>query len=265
MLDLPGLKGKKAVLTGAYGVFGVWMAEAFRDAGVHLCLSGSKMDKLEAMAAKLNAPQPPLLVPADLREEGDINTLVKKVADTWGAPDFLVNNAGMYRYDFVLDMPTALFDAILAVNVRAPFLLSREMGRLMIRRGVKGSIVNISSSSGRKNRVTSVPYSLSKAAVNHMSPGLALEFAPYGIRVNVVEPGFAPGSESNPTPEKHVTTTSGNIPLGRTSGPDDVPGTVLFLCSESASYITGANIYVDGGASIGNRTVYLDKQKPATL
>lgn len=264
-LNLPGIKGKKVVLTGAYGVFGVWIAEAFRDAGATLCLSGTKMEKLEAMAAKLKAPVDPLLITADLTREDDIVNLANTVAEAWGAPDILVNNAGVYKYDFLLDMPVSFFDSFMQINVRAPFLLSREMARHMIRHKVKGSIVNISSGASRKMRTTTVPYSVSKAALNRLTLGLALELAEYGIRANVVEPGFAAGSENNFISPDHIQSTIDNIPLGRASGPNDAPSAVLYLCSDAAAFITGANIAVDGGNSIGSRAIYIDKKKPTSV
>jgi len=97
----------------------------------------------------------------------------------------------------------------------------------------------------------SVPYCTSKTALERLSKGFALELAPLGIRVNVVEPGFAPGSAVSPLSEAYVEKMKSRIPLGRTSGPDDTPGAILYLCSEQASFITGAVLSVDGGNSIG--------------
>jgi 3-oxoacyl-[acyl-carrier protein] reductase len=100
-------------------------------------------------------------------------------------------------------------------------------------------------------RTGSVPYCTSKAALERLTAGLALELAPHGIRVNAVSPGFAPGSTVSPLPPAYVEAMLARIPLGRPSGPDDAPAAVLFLCSERASYITGATLAVDGGNSIG--------------
>ena len=148
------------------------------------------------------------------------------------------------------------------LNLRAPFILSRDMAKLMIEKGVKGCIINISSGAARKMRSTAVPYCVSKTALDRLNLGLALELAEFGIRVNAVEPGFAAGSESTPLTEEHVRKVEANIPLGRSSGPEDAPSAILYLCSDAASFITGANLAVDGGNSAGVRAVYQDKKKP---
>ena len=129
--------------------------------------------------------------------------------------------------------------------------VSRELARLMVDAGVKGSIINISSGASRQMRNGSVPYCTSKTALERLTKGFALELAPYGIRVNVVEPGFAPGSVVSPLSEDYVERMKTRIPLGRTSGPRDAPEAVLYLASEKASFITGAVLSVDGGNSIG--------------
>ncbi len=261
MIDLTCLKGKKVVLTGAYGVFGVWIAKAFTEVGAELCLTGSKMAKLEHLAAELDCPVPPLLAAVDLTADDAMQRLTETVRAAWGAPDILINNAGVYPSSFLLDLPNEEWDRIMNVNLRAPFILSRDMAKLMIERGVKGSIINISSGAARKMRSTAVPYCVSKTALDRLNLGLALELAEFGIRVNAVEPGFAAGSESTPLTEEHVRKVIANIPLGRPSGPTDAPSAILYLCSEAASFITGANLAVDGGNSAGVRAVYQEKKR----
>ncbi len=253
-------RGKTVVLTGAYGVFGVWIAETFAAHGARLCLSGSSMSRLEALAEKLALKEPPLLVPADLTQESNILALADSVKKAWGAPDILVNNAGVYPSGFLLDTPTTEWDRILGVNLRAPFILTREIATLMIKAGKKGAIINIGSGAANRMRASSVPYCLSKAALDRLTKGFALELAEYGIRVNLIEPGFASGSVSNPLPEEHVKGMGGRIPLGRESGPNDTPNAVLYLCSDAASFITGATLPVDGGNGAGIRAVYQQKK-----
>ena len=137
------------------------------------------------------------------------------------------------------------------VNVRAPFLVVRDMARLMISHEVKGAFVNIGSGAARQMPTGSVTYCMSKTAMERLSKGQALELAPHRIRVNVVEPGFAPGSDFSYLPPDYVERMTGRIPLGRNSGPDDTPSMVLHLCSDASSYVTGAVVSVDGGNSIG--------------
>ena len=262
MLDLSCLKGKRVVITGAYGIFGTWIAEAFKAVGAELCLTGSKMPKLAELADRLGCPVPPLLVAADLTSDEGLAAIVEAVRSAWGAPDILVNNAGVYPSSFLLDLPTEEWDRIMSVNVRAPFVLSRDMAKLMIEKGVKGTIINVSSGASRKMRTTAVPYCVSKTALDRLNLGLALELADFGIRVNCVEPGFAAGSESTHVSDEHVRRVVSGIPLGRASGPEDAPSAILYLCSDSASFITGATLAVDGGNSAGVRAVYQEKKKP---
>ncbi len=261
----PGLQGKKVFLTGACGIFGKWIAEAFIREGVILGLSDLDRSKLEQRAAELKCGGDTLLISCDLTDADDICRMVSCVADAWSAPDIVVNIAGVYHYDFLLDMDISMWDRIMDVNVRAPFLICREMARLMIRNHVGGAMVNISSGAAHKVRSTSIPYSASKTAQNKLTQGLALELAEYGIRVNAVEPGFAPGSVFNPTGSGHLEKTLAGIPLGRCSGPEDAPNAVLYLCSSLASYITGAILAVDGGNALGSRNIFNEKQKPSSI
>src|SRR5262249_46250968 len=139
-----------------------------------------------------------LLHVTELRDDGSVLDLVGLVAREWSAPDVLVNNAGIYPRGGLLDIAADEWDRIMDVNVRAPFLLSRERARVMTGAGVRGAIVNIPSGAARTMRTGSVPYCPSKAALERLTAGLALELAPHGIRVNAVSPGFAPGSTVSP-------------------------------------------------------------------
>ncbi len=245
--------GKKVVVTGAAGIFGGWIAQAFAAAGATLCLSDLRGDMLPDVAARLGLdPARTVLHTTDLSDDASIADLAEALATEWGAPDIVINCAGIYpRTGELLDLDVSEFDRILSVNVRAPFLMVQAMARLMIARSVEGCFINIGSGAARQMPTGSVPYCMSKTALERLSKGQALELAPYRIRVNVVEPGFAPGSDFSPLPADYVTRMTARIPLGRTSSPQDTPSAVLFLCSPFASYITGAVLSVDGGNSIG--------------
>ncbi len=245
-------KGKRVIVTGAGGIFGFYIAAAFAKAGARLCLSDHRSEIAAELPRRLGVSAADCLVHAtDLTQDRSIDELVALVADNWGAPDILVNNAGVYPRALLLDTPAAEWDRILGVNLRAPFLLTRAMAKLMVARGVKGSIVNISSGASRSMRTGLAPYCVSKAALERLTKGFALELAPHEIRVNAVEPGFAPGSTVSPLSDEYVAAMRARIPLGRVSGPEDTPNAVLFLCSDAAAYMTGATISVDGGNSIG--------------
>lgn len=243
---------KNVVITGAAGIFGRWIAAWFAREGARLCLSDVRKEALEQAVDELGLDRKSTLLHAtELTEEKSLLDLVALVRREWKAPDILVNNAGIYTKFNLLTMELADWDRVFGVNLRAPFFLSREIGKLMIAAKRKGSIVNISSGAARQMRNGSVPYCTSKTALERLSKGLALELAEYGIRVNVVEPGFAPGSEVSHLSEEYVANMLKRIPLQRASGPHDAPQAIGYLCSDKASFITGAVLSVDGGNSIG--------------
>lgn len=245
--------GKRVLVTGAAGIYGGWIAAAFAREGALLCLSDMRGELLPAVVEKCGLdPARTLLHATDVTDSGSIRELALLVAAEWGAPDIVINNAGVYpRTGPLIDLAEAEFDRIMSVNVRAPFLITQAMARLMVERAVQGVFVNIGSGAARQMPFGSVTYCMSKTALERLSKGQALELAPHHIRVNVVEPGFAPGSDFSALPPDYVERMTARIPLARTSGPNDTPAMVLFMCSAATSYVTGTVIAVDGGNSIG--------------
>jgi len=252
--------GKTVVITGACGIYGTWIAEAFAKAGAHVCLTDRRDAPLELTLREINASKDSHCIAADLSRDDDLEALADQVAARWGAPDILVNNAGIYPSGFLLDIRPADWDRIMNVNLRAPFILSRSMARLMIAEKRRGAIVNISSGAAGKMRRSVAPYCISKTALDRLTKGFALELAEYGIRVNAVEPGFVASSTSSTLTAEHVSRVLSSIPLGRPSVPEDLPAAIMFLCSQAASYVTGATLAVDGGNAIGSLDVYQEKK-----
>lgn len=252
--------GTRVIVTGACGIYGGWIAQAFARAGAVLCLTDRDPAALERALAQAGGATGSFIHAADVTRDADLHALAAAIAQRWGAADVLVNNAGVYPSGFLLDIDAAEWDRIQDINVRAPFLLTQLVAKQMIAAGRPGNVVNISSGAARKMRSSVVPYCLSKTALDRLTRGYALELAQYGIRVNAVEPGFAPGSDSSKLTPEHVAGTLAGIPLGRASEPEDAASAVLFLCSPTASYITGTAIAVDGGNSIGSLTVFQEKK-----
>lgn len=246
-MDYQGeFNGKRVLITGAAGVHGGWIAAAFSREGARLCLSDLRADRLPEL------PGTELRHATDLTDSGSIRELALLVSGEWGAPDIVINNAGIYpRSGPLIDLAEAEFDRIMSVNVRAPFLVTQAMARLMVEQDVPGVFVNIGSGAARQMPFGAVPYCVSKTALERLSKGQALELARHNIRVNVVEPGFAAGSDFSPLPQEHIERMTARIPLGRTSGPHDTSRMVLFMCSEATSFVTGTVVAVDGGNSIG--------------
>ena len=243
-------EGRRVVLTGACGVIGTWLAEAFARAGADLLLSDNRAEPLGALAERLGARS----LVADLADPAGLAALGTAVRTTWTSPDVLVNNAGLYPRTPLAGTPPEVVRRLLEVNVTAPFELTRQASAAMIEAGVPGRIVNISSGAALRPGATSAVYSASKAAIETMTRSTALELAPHGIRVNTVQPGFAPGSDVSELSEEHITAMRGRIPLGRTSGPFDAAAAVLWVCSDEASFVTGTTIAVDGGRTAGDWT-----------
>jgi 3-oxoacyl-[acyl-carrier protein] reductase len=254
------IKGKRALVTGACGVIGKWIAETLHAAGASLALTDAKGDELEAFARTLGLSGDSFWKAADLTDEASIKALTEEVGARWGAADIVVNNAGIYPSGFLLDTSTEEFDRIFSINLRAPFILSRELATQMVRKGVKGSIINISSGASRKMRRTATVYSTSKTALDRLTKGFAVELAEYGIRSNALEPGFAAGSTVSGLTEAHIRNTIAQIPLGRPSSREDVGNALLYLASDASSYVTGATLTVDGGNSAGTLAVHQDKK-----
>jgi 3-oxoacyl-[acyl-carrier protein] reductase len=243
-------RGARVVVTGAAGVFGTWIAEAFAEAGADLLLTDARPGPLAALAERLGARH----VAADLSEPDGLRRAGAAVAVTWESPDVLVNNAGLYPRTPIADTEPEQVRRILDVNVTALFELSRRAIASMIAARVPGRIVNISSGAALRPGAGGSVYAASKAAVESLTRGMALEVARHGIRINSVQPGFAPGSEVNPLSGGHIASMRARIPLGRTSGPRDAAAAVLWLASDEASFVTGTTLAVDGGRTAGDYT-----------
>ena len=252
------LKGKRAVVTGACGVVGRGIVETLRGAGCHLCLTDTAQAPLEAF--RLTGES--FAETAELTSAESIEALGAEIGKRWGAADILVNNAGIYPSGFLLDISIEEYDRIFDINLRAPFILTRRIATQMIQKKVKGSIINISSGASRKMRSTVVPYCTSKTALDRLTKGFAVELAEFGIRVNALEPGFAPGSTVSELTSEHITNTIAAIPMGRQSSHEDVGNGILYLASDASSYVTGATLTIDGGNSIGSTAVHQAKKKP---
>lgn len=254
------LSGKRVVVTGACGIYGRGFAGLFAREGAALCLTDRDGPSLEAALAEAGGAAGSFAHVADLGDAASMQALIDAVGARWGAPDIVVNNAGIYPSGFLLDIDVGEWDRIMGVNLRAPFVLTRGFARQMIEHRVPGAIVNISSGASTRLRRSVVPYCVSKTALDRLTKGFALELAEYGIRVNAVEPGFAAGSTSSPLSDEHVRRMTASVPLGRPGTTDDAGAAVLWLCSRAASFVTGTTLSANGGSSLGALEVFQDKK-----
>ena len=244
-----GLEGKRVVVTGAAGGIGREIALAFGAAGARVAVVDLDPDKVEAVVAEMpGGPHLPLA--ADLRPVGGHAAILGTVGGAFGGIDVLVCAHGvLVRRHSVDEVTEADWDFQHDVNLKATFFLNQAAGRMLRAQGRGGRIVNFTSQGWWSGGFGgSVAYAASKGGVVSMTRGLARSFGPDKITVNAVSPGAADTAmmRSGMT-EQQLAGMVAAIPLGRMAAASELAGTVLFLASDHAAYITGATINVSGG------------------
>lgn len=255
------------LVTGAAGRIGSAIVSSFLDAGDHVIASDLDLEQINARLQRTDAAEGQLsTIRADVADERDVERLAREAIDAAGKIEVLVNCAGTFPNRPVVDMPTDEWDRVFNVNVRGPFMLSREIARHMLAQNIQGSIVNISSGAGSSARTGGSHYCGSKAALEMFTKVLAIELGPDGIRVNAVAPGLVLDEVlAPPVPEgtnPYVETLLAGIPLRRTGMAQEIADAVVFLCSDQATWITGTVLGVNGGSQAGR--THLPPSTPRT-
>ena len=238
------LTGKSALVTGASGGIGADIARALHAAGAAVGLSGTRVEPLEALAAELGDRAH--VLPCNLSNPEDVESLVKRAAEAMGAVDILVNNAGITKDGLAMRMSDDDWQAVIDVNLTAPFRLSRAAIRGMMK-ARWGRIINISSVVGRAGNAGQANYAASKGGLVALSKSLAEEVASRGITVNCVAPGFIETAMTEKLTEAQRDTILASVPAGRMGTPQEIAAAVLYLASQEAAYVTGATLHVNGG------------------
>jgi len=240
------LTGKMALVTGASGGIGAAIARALHAQGATVALSGTRREALLALAAELG--ERAHACPADLKDPAAPDALVAEVEKI--APlDILVNNAGFTRDMLAIRMKDEDWQAVLDVDLTAPFRLARAALRGMLRRRA-GRIVSISSIVGATGNPGQANYAAAKAGMVGMSKALAQEVASRGVTVNVVAPGFIATPMTDALTDAQKTKLTQGIPLGRMGAPADIAAAVVYLASDEAGWVTGATLHVNGGMAM---------------
>lgn len=248
-----GLHGKTAVVIGATGELGGAIAEGLCRAGANTVLAGRNEAVGTERAATLGeaAGGEAAFIRCDTTDRGDLQRLADAAHARFGRIDVLVNSAGMNAATPFFEIEEDEWDGILEVNLKGVFLACQVFGRYLLDQGEGGSIINISSMAGITPLSRVFTYSASKAALINLTQNLAREWAPEGIRVNAIAPGFFPAEQNREIlTDERVADIMGHTPAGRFGEAEELVGTALLLASGTAgAFVTGANIPVDGGYS----------------
>ncbi|MFT4096708.1 MAG: glucose 1-dehydrogenase [Rhodoblastus sp.] len=247
------LKNKIAIVTGAGGGFGEGIAKLFAEQGAKVAVVDIRDAEAQRVASEIGAAA--IAIKADVGDAADVQRVVDETRTRFGAPHIMINNAGVtHKNRPIMEVDEATFDHMFRVNVKSIFNSVRSVAPVMRDNG-GGVILNVGSTAGIRPRPGLTWYNATKGAVNLASKSLAVELAPWKIRVNAIcpvigETGLLEAFMGMPdTPENRARFLA-TIPLGRMSRPSDIANAALYLASDEAEFITGVELPVDGGRTV---------------
>jgi len=252
MKNLFDISGRKALVTGAGRGIGKVLALTLAEAGCDVALFGLHKQNLEEVAAQIrNSGVRSLVFEGDVSWRGDVQKAFSGIARDFGRLDICINNAGISMQQSVEEVPEEDWDQIMDINMKGVFLCSQEAARLMIPQK-SGCIINIGSISARTVNVPQkqAVYNTSKAGVVMLTQAMAVEWAPYGIRVNSISPGYMKTEMTISAMSKLFPVWESLTPLGRLGEPEELRGALVYLASDASSYTIGHDLVVDGGYTI---------------
>lgn len=251
IFDLFKLEGKTAIVTGGGRGLGAQIAQGFAEAGANVVVCSRKLETCEEMSEEIKRlGVDSLALKCDVTNPEDVSRVVEKTVEKFGTIDILVNNSGATWAAPVEEMPLEAWNKVMNVNVTGTFLMSQEVGKVMIKQK-RGKIINIASVAGLMGTppiMQTIGYSTSKGAVITFTKELAVKWGKYNINVNAIAPGFFPTKMTKVLIERGKDEILAGTPLNRLGQDADLKGAALFLASSASDYITGDILTVDGGA-----------------
>ena len=247
MSEAKTLAGKVAIVTGGNRGIGLAIARLLAEDGASVVVSGRDAARLEAAVKELESlGAPAMAVAADAAKREDADGLVEATRERFGRVDVLVNNAGITRDQLLVRMKDDDWDQVLDTNLRGVFLMTRAVGKVMMRQK-SGRIINIASTAGAMGNPGQVNYSAAKAGVIGLTKAAGRELAHWNILVNAVAPGLIETDMAASIPAEAREAMLQQVPLKRIGQGREVAEVVRFLAGDGASYITGQTIHVNGG------------------
>jgi len=247
-------EGRVAVVTGSARGIGAAIAMRFAREGARVVVADIDADGARTTAQDIVSEGGEALgVHADVSKAGDVDQLARAANEAFGVVDTLVNNAGDVTISrHFLDSDEEWWDHFIDTNLKSQYLCIRRFAPQMVEAG-RGCIINMASGGATRSHRGMVAYDASKGGIEALTRGLALELAPYGIRVNSLVPGLIATNPSHLLPEARALRDA-TVPLGRGGLAEDLAGPAYFLASNDAAYVTGASLVVDGGVLVQQRS-----------
>ncbi len=241
------LEGKNALVTGATGGIGEAIARSLHAQGATVSLSGTRAEKLQALAADLG--ERAYVTPANLSDRAAVDALLPAAEEKMGSVDILVNNAGITRDNIFMRMKDEEWDQVLEVNLSSGFRLCRAAIKGMMKRR-SGRIVGITSVVGVTGNPGQVNYAAAKAGMIGMYKSLAREVASRNITVNTIAPGFIETAMTDALNDKQKESILTSVPAGRLGTSAEIAAAAVYLASDEAAYVTGQTLHVNGGMAM---------------
>ncbi len=241
------LTGRRALVTGATGGIGEAVARALHAQGASVAISGTRAEKLEALAGDLKDRVH--VCPCNLSDLDAVDALPKTASEAMGGLDIVVSNAGVTRDNLMMMMKPDMWDEVLKINLTAYFRLAKASLRGMTKQRF-GRIIGVTSVVGVTGNAGQANYAASKAGMIGMSKSLAQEVASRNVTVNCIAPGFIATAMTDALNDQQKEAILGKIPAGEMGAPSDIAAAAVYLASEEARYVTGQTLHVNGGMAM---------------